>query len=136
MGPGRLKILSVIICCSLFAGCSAKNQLTHVEQTDSVIKYKEGSAGIGRFSNLHPGKKNYAITCQEHCYQPSPALKCKSPAENCRFIGKQSAVEVNTGFTFVGSDMPVFISQAPRAARYCLTPSVSSLTGRLIGRLG
>ena len=49
---------------------------------------------------MYPGKKSYAITCQENCYQPIETVECESPAENCRFIGKQLKPEVNTGFTF------------------------------------
>ena len=85
---------------TLFVGCTSTNQVTHIEQADSIIKYKENPDKLGRFSNLYSSKKTYPVTCQENCYQPSNALVCESPAENCRFVGEQFRPEVNTGFTF------------------------------------
>jgi len=114
--------MSVIISLLLLAGCTANNQLTQIVQADSVIKYKKKSAVPVRFSNLHPGKKSYAITCVENCYQPSVELECESAAENCRFIGEQSTPKVNTGFTFRWLGHASFYLTSPEGSTLLLDP--------------
>lgn len=91
-------------------------------QADSVMKYKKKSADPVRFSNLYPGKKSYAITCAENCYQPSAELECESAVENCRFIGKQSLPKVNTGFTFRWLGHASFYLTSPEGSTLLLDP--------------
>jgi L-ascorbate metabolism protein UlaG (beta-lactamase superfamily) len=117
-----LRIIFFLISLILLVGCTTKNQLTRIEQADSVIKYKENSAITKRFSNLYPGKKNYAITCQENCYLPLPVLECESPAENCRFIGEQPTPKVNTGFTFRWLGHASFYIKSPQGSTLMLDP--------------
>ena len=117
-----MRRISIIISLILLIGCATKNQLTRVVQADSIVKYKENSTQPKRFSNLYPGKKDYAITCQADCYQPSPALECKSPAENCRFIGEQLKAEVNTGFSFRWLGHASFYITSPEGSTLLLDP--------------
>ena len=107
---------------TLFVGCTSTNQVTHIEQADSIIKYKENPDKLGRFSNLYSSKKTYPVTCQENCYQPSKALVCESPAENCRFVGEQSRPEINTGFTFRWLGHASFYLKSPEGSTLLLDP--------------
>ena len=107
---------------TLFVGCTSTNQVTHIEQADSIIKYKENPDKLGRFSNLYSSKKTYPVTCQENCYQPSKALVCESPAENCRFVGEQFRPEVNTGFTFRWLGHASFYLKSPEGSTLLLDP--------------
>jgi hypothetical protein len=95
-----LRRISIIFGFIFIVACTSNNQVTRIEQADSIIKYQKNSTDPLRFSNLYPEKKNYPITCEENCYEPSPLVECESTAENCRFIGKQTLAKVNTGFTF------------------------------------
>lgn len=122
IGISSLRAISVIISLILLMGCATKNQLTRIEQADSMVKFKENIAEPKRFSNLYPGKKNYVITCQDDCYPPSPALACESPAENCRFIGEQSKTEVNTGFSFRWLGHASFYITSPEGSTLLLDP--------------
>ena len=61
--------ISIIITILLLVGCSVKNQVTRVEQADSIIKYQKNSTERSRFSNLYPKNKSYSVTCKENCYQ-------------------------------------------------------------------
>lgn len=117
-----MRRISVIIGFILVAGCSAQNKLTRVEQSDSIIKYQENSAETVRFSNLYPEKKSYPITCTENCYQPSPILECKSPAENCRFVGENPPPKINTGFTFRWLGHASFHITSPEGSSILLDP--------------
>jgi L-ascorbate metabolism protein UlaG (beta-lactamase superfamily) len=106
----------------LVVGCSATNQITRIEQTDSIVKYKDNSSSSKRFSNLYPKKPIYPITCTENCYQPSPLLECESPAENCRFVGENPAVKVNTGFTFRWLGHASFYLKSPEGSSILIDP--------------
>lgn len=89
----------VFISILLLVGCSTKNQVTRIEQPDSVINYKKNAAKSSRFSNLYPEKYDYPVSCQENCYQASPWLECESPAENCHYIGENLPIKLNTELT-------------------------------------
>ena len=114
--------ISVIISIFFLLGCSAKNKITHIEQTESIIKYKKNSITPTRFSNLYPGKKSYSITCQDNCYQPSPLLECETDAENCSFIGEQSTPNIGTGFTFRWLGHASFYIKSPEGSTLLLDP--------------
>ena len=116
-----LRIIVILNIILLF-GCSTTNQLSHTEQAESIIKYKNNSLTPARFSNLYPGKKNYLITCKEDCYQPSPLLECSSPAENCQFIGEQLIPQLNTGFTFRWLGHASFHIKSPEGTTLLLDP--------------
>jgi len=117
-----LRQLSVIISFLFIIGCSTSNQVTHVEQPDSIIKYQNNTAEPPRFSNLYPKDKNYPITCKENCYQPSEWVACESPAENCQFIGEQSRPKIKTGFTFRWLGHASFYIKSPEGSRLLLDP--------------
>lgn len=114
--------ISVTIGLICFVGCSTKNQLTRTTQADSIIKYDEDSAKFTRFANLYPGKKDYAITCQENCYQPSTQVECEAPAEQCRFIGENSTVKINSGFTVRWLGHASFHIKSPEGTSILLDP--------------
>lgn len=113
---------SVFVSAIFVAGCASTNQLTHIEQTTSVIKYKDKPEQLTRFANLYPGKKSYAVTCQENCYLPSALVACETPAENCRFVGKQLPPEVNTGFTFRWLGHASFYLKSPKGSTLLVDP--------------
>jgi L-ascorbate metabolism protein UlaG (beta-lactamase superfamily) len=106
----------------MLTGCSTPNRVTHVEQVDSIIKYKAKSTSPSRYANLYPKKKNYPVTCNENCYQPSPILECKSPAENCRYIGEKSTPEINMGFTVRWLGHASFYLKSPEGSTILLDP--------------
>jgi L-ascorbate metabolism protein UlaG (beta-lactamase superfamily) len=113
-------VVSVLF--SLLMGCSTPNLVTHVEQVDSIIKYKGKSTPPSRYSNLYPEKKNYPITCEDSCYQPSPVLACESAAENCRYIGERSTPEINMGFTIRWLGHASFYLKSPEGSTILLDP--------------
>ena len=98
MEASKLRWLSIAMVFVFLLGCVNTNQVTRIEQADSVIKYQKNSASPLRYDNLFPGKKSYPITCKENCYPPSEVVECKSAAENCRFIGDNVKHQLNTGF--------------------------------------
>jgi len=114
--------ISIILTLLLAVGCTSNNQVERIEQADSIIKYQDNSIDPLRFSNLYPKKKNYPITCKENCYESSPLVECKSPAENCRFIGKQTLVKINTGFTFRWLGHASFYIKSPDGSSLLLDP--------------
>nr|WP_235839570.1 MBL fold metallo-hydrolase [Cognaticolwellia mytili] len=113
---------SVVVSLFMFTGCSTPNQVIHVEQVDSIIKYKAKSTSPSRYSNLYSEKKNYPFTCKENCYQPSPLLECESPAENCRYIGRKSTPVINTGFTIRWLGHASFYLKSPEGSTVLLDP--------------
>lgn len=112
----------VIILFFFVIGCSTKNQVTRVEEPDSIIKYKKNSTDPVRFSNLYPKDKNYPTTCTENCYQSSALLECEAPAESCNFIGEQSIPKINTGFTFRWLGHASFYIESPDGSTLLLDP--------------
>jgi L-ascorbate metabolism protein UlaG (beta-lactamase superfamily) len=117
-----LQKISLIFSFLLVVGCSSNNQVTRIEQADSIIKYKKNSTDPQRFSNLYPEKKNYPVTCEENCYEPSTLVECESPAENCRFIGKQTLATVKTGFTFRWLGHASFHIKSPDGSSLLIDP--------------
>ncbi|MFB0981556.1 MAG: MBL fold metallo-hydrolase [Alteromonadaceae bacterium] len=95
-----MRSISIIFSFIFIVGCTSNNQVTRIEQTNSIIKYQENTTAPFRFSNLYPKNKKYPITCKDNCYEPSPLVECESLAENCHFIGDQVRPKVNTGFIF------------------------------------
>jgi L-ascorbate metabolism protein UlaG (beta-lactamase superfamily) len=117
-----LRRISIIFGFIFIVACTSNNQVTRIEQADSIIKYQKNSTVPLRFSNLYPEKKNYPITCEENCYEPSPLVECESPAENCRFIGKQTLAKVNTGFTFRWLGHASFYLKSPDGSSLLVDP--------------
>jgi L-ascorbate metabolism protein UlaG (beta-lactamase superfamily) len=118
----RLQRISIIITILLLVGCSVKNQVTRVEQADSIIKYQKNSTERSRFSNLYPKNKSYSVTCKENCYQASPLVKCESPAENCRFMSKQLMPKIGADFTFRWLGHASFYIKSPDGSSLLLDP--------------
>lgn len=91
--------LAITLMIFLITACATPNKVIRVEQADSIVKYNEKDTESLRFLNLYPGKKTYPITCAGDCYPSSAELSCKTPAEQCHFIGEQKAPTLSTGFT-------------------------------------
>ena len=104
-----------------FTGCASVNTIERIEQADSVVKYQKNS-DQPRFSNLYPGEKTYPETCEENCYPASPLLACESPAENCRFTGRQSPPALNTGFNIRWLGHASFYIESPDGSRLLFDP--------------
>jgi len=85
----------VVVAALLIAGCTTKNNVTRIEQADSIIKYRE-STDVKRFANLYPGKKSYPITCTNDCYKAVAQVQCEVDAENCTYVGEQNTASIST----------------------------------------
>jgi N-acyl-phosphatidylethanolamine-hydrolysing phospholipase D len=80
------------------AGCSHNNENT---LTPALSAKQQPMTPDGRYKNSYPGDKNYPVSCQQDCYVPQPSLTCEidSPAEHCRYNGKQQWQPLHAGFT-------------------------------------
>lgn len=122
MEMSQLRWISVSILFALLVGCANTNQVAHVEQSGTVIKYKKNAAEPKRFSNIYAKKQSYPVTCQENCYLPSPLVDCQTPAENCRYIGNNTTVELNTGFIIRWLGHASFHLESPDGSSILLDP--------------
>ncbi|WP_085285598.1 MBL fold metallo-hydrolase [Colwellia chukchiensis] len=114
--------ISLVFSLIFIVGCASSNKVTRLTPADAIIKYKTSSAQPARYENLYPGKKDYPLTCQAPCYPPSPALACATPAESCRFVGRQLAIEPTTGFTLRWLGHASFYLQSADGSRLLLDP--------------
>jgi len=108
--------------------CSTPNNVMHIEQTSSIVKYAkaEGDSKPSRFSNLYPGDKTYPVTCEKDCYPSSPIVICESPAENCQYTGDNRPVHVSTGFSIRWLGHASFHIKSPDGSSLLLDPVSSS----------
>jgi len=104
--------------------CSTPNDITHIEQSNSVIKYGQNQSDIDelRFSNLYTGQQKYPVTCESDCYPASSVVTCESPAQDCNFTGEQTPVYLKTGFSVRWLGHASFHINSPDGSNLLLDP--------------
>ncbi|MFT5756717.1 MAG: N-acyl-phosphatidylethanolamine-hydrolyzing phospholipase D [Alteromonadaceae bacterium] len=107
---------------SLLTACMTPNEVQHIEDDRSIIKYKKDSTDRQRFSNLYPGKKNYPESCSENCYPSSDVIACVDNSETCQFTGKQTPPILNTHFSIRWLGHASFYIQGPDGSKLLLDP--------------
>lgn len=116
-----MKNIVVVVAALLIAGCTVKNNVTRIEQADSIIKYRE-SIDDKRFANLYPEKKSYPITCSADCYQEVEQVQCEINSEHCKFVGEQNATSINTGFNIQWLGHASFYIQSADGSKLLIDP--------------
>jgi L-ascorbate metabolism protein UlaG (beta-lactamase superfamily) len=91
------------IACFLLAlfisACSTPNHVNRINDIDTLTPRHTQGDKKGRFTNIYPKIAQYPTTCDENCYPNHPDVLCKTPAENCQYIGVNKNPHLKTGFT-------------------------------------
>ncbi|OUS32722.1 Zn-dependent hydrolase [Thalassotalea sp. 42_200_T64] len=117
-----MKRIGLSLAFLMLIGCTTTNTVQRVEQSDSVVKYKDNPTEAARYSNLYPGKKTYTETCLEDCYPTSTVVTCETPAEKCQFTGTQPLLSLNTGFSIRWLGHASFFIESPDGSTLLLDP--------------
>ncbi|NVK55035.1 MAG: MBL fold metallo-hydrolase [Alteromonadaceae bacterium] len=92
----KYTILLFALC---LTACSVNNTVEYIEPDHSVVKFSKTAGYEDRFINLFAKFKDYPVTCNEDCYQPSDVIACCTKMQDCTYTGKHPNVTLNTGFT-------------------------------------
>ena len=89
-----------LVCILLLAlaGCST-NTVTSNIPDNAVVTHSDVEGYEDRFSNLYDDFSNYPVTCERDCYAPSPLIECETEMQDCRYVGINPEIRLDTGFT-------------------------------------
>ena len=86
----------------LLNACSTPNRVVQQVGPDAVIEQVTEGEYKGMYRNAYRTaveKRQYPANCTADCYPPHAAVACKTPGQDCQYIGQQQAPLLNTGFS-------------------------------------
>ncbi len=121
----QLQFCTILLGSVLLSACTAANTVKQQLSETSVIERVSEGEYQGRFSNLYPSteaERSYPVTCSGQCYPAHPELICRSPGQDCRYIGVQQAPVLDSGFRLQWLGHASFVVNTPDGQQVLIDP--------------
>ena len=124
--PAVIPNTTMLLCSIVFlASCHSPNHIKQHVGENAVIEQFTDGENVGRFRNLFRPKQGwpeYPVTCESNCYPAHTAVACKTPGQDCQYIGPQQAPRLNSGFSLQWLGHASFLVHTPDGQQLLFDP--------------